>query len=136
MREVVMKPKLIGMVVLLVGVLMLAGSPASYARGDGGEVRKTGSCSKNSDWKIKLKKDDGGKIEVEFEVDQNRNGDTWKVVLKHNGVRFFKDTRVTKAPSGSFTVQKLINNASGDDVVRARARNTRTDELCTGRATI
>ncbi len=35
---------------------------------------------------VKLSKEDG-RIEVEFEVDQNRNGVRWHVVLLRNGVR-------------------------------------------------
>jgi hypothetical protein len=130
------KAKYISVVVLLVGGLLFGGAPTGFARGGGDpEVIRTGNCTGNSDWKVKLKKDDS-KIEVEFEVDQNRNGDTWNVVLRHNGNRFFKDTRVTKAPSGSFTVQRRVNDAAGDDDVTARARNLRTDEVCRGRATI
>jgi hypothetical protein len=127
--------KSVAVAFLLVGGLVLGTAPSSFAGGGGAEVIKNGRCSANSDWKIKLKKDDG-KIEVEFEVDQNRAGDTWKVTLKHNDFRFFQGERVTNAPSGSFTVDKRVNDAAGDDVIVGRARNTRTDEVCRGRATI
>jgi hypothetical protein len=48
-----------------------------------------------------------------FEVDQNRVGETWTVVLKRDGVRFFRGERVTRAPSGSFEVRRVISNQSG-----------------------
>jgi hypothetical protein len=123
--------KLIAMTVVALSLALVAG-PVSAKDGD---VRRSGGCSGNSTWKVKLSKGDAG-IETEFEVDQNKVGDKWNVVLKHNGVRYFKDTRTTKAPSGSFTVHKLVNDTAGDDVITARARNLRTDEVCRGRATI
>ena len=66
---------------------MLATAPAIMAKG-GDAVIKTGNCSMSSDWKLKAKPDNG-RLEVEFEVDQNRNGQAWNVTLKHNGSAFF-----------------------------------------------
>jgi len=100
-----------------------------------GDVERTGSCSHSSDWKLKLSPEDGG-LEVEFEVDQNVVGAKWKVVMKHDGNRFFRDRRTTKAPSGSFEVRRVINNRSGSDRVTAKARNLRTGEFCRGTAKI
>ena len=100
-----------------------------------GDVERTGSCSHSSDWKLKLSPEDGG-LEVEFEVDQNVVGAKWKVVMKHDGNRFFRDRRTTKAPSGSFEVRRVINNKSGSDRVTAKARNLRTGEFCRGTAKI
>ena len=76
----------------LMAIGILAAVPAS-AGGDR-EVIRTGGCSGGTDWKYKAKADDG-RIEVEYEVDQNRNGDRWRVKLFHDGNRFFKGTRVT-----------------------------------------
>ena len=101
----------------------------------GGDVRREGNCSGRSDWKVKLSPEDG-RLEVEFEVDQNVNGDTWRVVMRHNGNRFFRGRRVTRAPSGSFEVRRLVNNSPGTDRVTARARNLSTDEVCRGAASI
>lgn len=100
-----------------------------------GDVERTGSCSRSSDWKLKLSPEDGG-LEVEFEVDQNVVGAKWKVVMKHDGYRFFRDRRTTKAPSGSFDVRRVINNKSGTDRVYAKARNLRSGEVCRGAAKI
>jgi len=108
---------------------------AGSAAGKDPEVIRRGGCSGPSDWKLKLKPEDGG-IEVEFEVDQNRNGRAWRVVLRHNGVRFFNRIRRTRPPSGSFEVRRVVANKAGADTIRARARNRRTGELCRGRATI
>jgi len=96
-----------------------------------GEVIRRGSCSNASNWKLKVSPEDG-RLGVEFEVDQNRNGATWRVKMKDNGDRFFIGQRTTKAPSGSFSVEKLTNNKRGEDRVVAKARNLRTGEKCKG----
>jgi len=117
---------------LLAGIMaigILAAVPAS-AGGDR-EVIRNGNCSGGTDWKYKAKADDG-RIEAEYEVDQNRNGDRWRVKLWHDGNRFFKGTRVTGGRSGSFDIERKVNNHSGVDTFRARARNLRTDEVCGG----
>ena len=90
-----------------------------------------GTCTAKSASKLKLSAENG-RIEVEFEVDQNRNGVPWTVVLTRNGTRVAQLTRVTKAPSGSFEARKLIANAAGADVVKATAH--RAGETCSARA--
>ena len=54
--------------------------------------------------KLKVGLRDGG-FEVEGEVDQNRNGRTWNWTFKNDGVRFANGSSVTRAPSGSFSVE-------------------------------
>jgi hypothetical protein len=64
-----------------------ASVPVALAGDD--DVRRSGGCSGNSTWKLKLSEEDG-KIEVEDEVDQNVTGDTWRVRLFNDGNRFFR----------------------------------------------
>jgi hypothetical protein len=121
----------------IVGAVLLATMLAAVAAGPvlakDGDVIRRGACSGASDWKLKLSEEDG-RIEVEYEVDQNRVGDTWAVRIRHNGDLVFAGRRTTKAPSGSFEVRILQRNRAGDDVFRARAENLRTGEVCGGRA--
>lgn len=120
-------------VAALLSGLFVQGVPAAMAKD--GDVIRRGNCSGASHWKLKLSPEDS-KIEVEFEVDQNRNGHTWLVVMKDNGDRFFKANRTTKAPSGSFSVRALTKDRSGADRVVATAANLRTGEKCKGIATL
>ena len=83
----------------------LALSPAALAK-DG--VLVAGTCSKASTSKLKLGREDAG-TEVEFEVDQNRNGVRWRVVLFRNGARVASRTAVTRAFTGRST--RGIENA-------------------------
>ncbi len=115
------------------GVAMLA--PAADASGGRPEVRANGSCSGATDWKLKAKPDDG-RIEVEFEVDSNVNGQTWAVRIRDNGQLVFSGNRTTHAPSGSFEVERHVANRAGSDAFVARATNTRSGEVCVGRVTL
>ena len=115
----------------LVGGAMIA-VPATAAAKDG-DVIRTGACSSNSDWKLKLSPEDG-KIEVEFEVDQNKVGKEWRVVLKKDGERFFSGVRTTQAPSGSFEVNKVTGNGAGHEVIVGKATNLNSGETCRGEA--
>jgi hypothetical protein len=106
------------------------------ARDRGREVRHAGTCTVRSTSKIKVKEEDGGRLEVEFEVDQNRNGQKWGVVLKRNGSVVARTSALTKAPSGSFSVERLIGDRAGADTVTGVARNTNTGETCTARVVL
>ena len=103
------------------------------ARAGARQVRHAGTCTVRSTSKIKVKEEDGGRLEVELEVDQNRNGQKWGVVLKRNGAVVARTSALTKAPSGSFSVQRLIGDRVGADTVTGVARNAGTGETCTAR---
>jgi len=118
---------------ILAGAMLMAVAPAALA--GSADVIRRGSCSAASDWKLKLSPENG-RIEVEFEVDQNVVGDVWSVRIRQNGERIFAGRRTTKAPSGSFEVRILADDTAGNDAFRAAATNLATGETCVGRATI
>ena len=122
----------LGLAAIAATVVLVAALPAAAG---GQEVIRTGSCSGSADWKLKLKLDDG-KIETEFEVDQNVNGERWRVVLKRDGKRFFRDIRTTHAPSGSFSVERKTQNTAGPNRIKARAVHLDSGQVCVGAATI
>lgn len=99
-----------------------------------GDVIRRGQCTAASTWKLKLSPENG-RIEVEFQVDQNRNNRPWNVRLSDNGTLAWSGSRTTQAPSGAFTVRRLITNRVGADRIVARAVNPRTGEVCRGTAT-
>ena len=119
----------------LVGALTLGAlvvPAATFASGGGSFVRSTGTCTVHSTAKLKAKHD-SGRIEVEFEVDQNRNSRLWNVTLSDNGLRVFTGARRTVAPSGSFSLAVRIPNRAGADAIVARAVNATTGEVGTAR---
>jgi hypothetical protein len=118
----------------LVAVVALTAAMPAAAKSDN-EVIRVGNCSGSADWKLKLDFDDG-RIETQFEVDQNRNGQRWRVVLKRDGNRFFRGIRTTRAPSGSFEVERRVRNGAGRDRIVARAVNLRSGQVCRAAASI
>ena len=107
-------------------------APLGAAAKDG-DVIRTGDCSANTDWKLKLSPENG-RVEVEFEVDQNRDGQAWNVKLKRNGSSFWSGQRTTQPPSGSFDVRRVASGSSGDRF-SGIATNPRTGEVCRASAT-
>jgi hypothetical protein len=104
--------------------------------GGGGDrgTRVAGTCTDGSTAKLKAKHDDG-RIEVEFEVDQNRNGVTWAVRVRRDGVLVIRRNATTHAPSGSFSIEKKIANPAGRDRITARATSP-SGEVCTASLTV
>jgi hypothetical protein len=117
-------------------VVALVGTIPAPAQARAGDVTKKGSCSAASTWKLKLRPEDGGRIQVEYEVDSNKVGQTWRVRIVQNGARIFAGKRVTKAPSGSFTVHVLTDGQKGTDAFKAKAANVSSGETCLGHASI
>jgi hypothetical protein len=122
-----MSRSLIPLTVSLFAVALLA-VPAAFAKGGHPSVTVRGTCTQQSTSKLKVARDDRG-IEVEFQVDQNRNGVPWKVTLRRNGVRVASFMAKTRAPSGSFEIRRLIADRPGADRIAARA--VRSGEACT-----
>jgi len=104
---------------LLIALIGLA-LPAIASGKDNPGVLKTGKCSNGATWKLKAKNDDA-RIEVEFEVDQNVVGRRWNAALRRDGALVFRGARVTRAPSGSFSITRRIANPAGADRITAIA---------------
>ncbi len=98
------------------------------------EKRVSGTCSRSSSATLKAKPDNG-RLETEFEVDQNRNGVRWTVALRRNGRLATSTHATTKAPSGSFSVTRRLLNGAGPDRISARATSP-SGEVCTASLTI
>src|SRR4051794_31112537 len=104
----------------VVAAAALAPTTALAKHGGDGDASARGSCTKSSSAKLKVKPDDG-RLEAEFEVDQNRNGVRWRVTLSRNGKRVAATTATTRAPSGSFEVRRRLANGAGSDPITPRA---------------
>jgi len=115
--------------VALAGVV-LAGL-ATPALANDADVIRRGSCSGQSDWKLKASPENN-RIEVEGEVDSNINGQTWKWRMRHNGQVSARGKATTGGPSGSFDVRRLMVDLSGTDRIGWRAKNPATGEVCRG----
>ena len=107
----------------LVALVVLA--PAAAKDGD---VLVRGTCTGSSSSKLKLS-EENGRIEVEFEVDQNRSGVRWSVVLRRPTAVVARATAVTRGPSGSFELRRVVADLAGSDRITARATRA-SGEVC------
>lgn len=121
--------------ILAAGAAAVAMAIPGIATASDDDIRAGGQCTGGTTSKIKVKPDDG-RLEVEFEVDQNRTGDRWKVKLKDNGDVVFKGSATTRGPSGSFEIERKISNKSGTDSITGTARNTDGGERCAAKVRI
>jgi hypothetical protein len=125
------KSTLIASFAAIPAALALLAAPAA---GNDADVRKGGSCSGSTSAKIKLSPEDG-RIETEFEVDQNRSGVTWKVTLRRNGEVAARAQGTTGGRSGSFEIRRVLADGPGSDSISARAVSP-SGEVCTAQASI
>ena len=120
----------VGMIIPFAAAAMVATAPAASAETLAAQA--SGRCSMGSHWTMKAKPDNG-RMELELEVDSNRNGQRWTVRITDNRSLIFAGTKVTVAPSGSFEVRRLTANKVGIDHFVGVARNPRTHEVCIAR---
>jgi len=123
---------------LTLALAALAAAPsaalAKHGADDAPGKRIAGSCTDGSTAKLKVKPDDG-RLELEWEVDQNRSGVTWSVRVRRDGELVVRRSATTHAPSGSFSVEKRIADPAGSDRIAARATSP-SGEVCTASLTI
>ena len=110
--------RIASLLILATAVPVVALPAAADAKG--AKVTSSKSCIGGGVAKLKASNEDG-RIEIEFEVDVNRNNQRWNVVIKRNGAKVYSVTKRTAAPSGSFESHKLIRNAAGKDRISAVA---------------
>ena len=103
-------------------------------RDDRNEQIVSGRCTAGTTAKLKAKHDDG-RIETELEVDQNRNGVRWTVRLRRDGATVVSTSATTRAPSGSFSVERKIADPAGSNRITARATSP-SGEVCTASLTV
>ena len=107
----------------------------AFALANDRDVFRVGQCSKYASSKIKLSPEDG-KIEVEFQVDPDTDGQTWRVVLRRNGKVNVRTRATTHRPGGFFTVRRRLDNRRGaPDRIVARAESP-NGQFCKAVATL
>jgi hypothetical protein len=121
----------------LTTALVVTGAPLASAHSGGGSgaTARTGSCSGSADWKLKAKHDNG-RIELEWEVDSNRTGQTWRVRVRDNGDRVVATRATTGGASGSFSITRRVANKAGSDSLVARARDLGSGQVCVSRLSV
>lgn len=111
-------------------LLFLAASlfpSASHAKD--GDVITRGRCPGGVKTKLKASPENG-RVEVEYEIDQARTGDRWRVVIKSGGKTILRTVRRVDS-LGNVEVRKLTANLPGTETIRVRGKNLRTGHSCT-----
>ena len=75
--------------------------------------------------KLKIKPENG-RMEVEYELDQNVNGRTWRLALASDGSRVATASRTTQAPSGSLHWRVVTADVAGVGTFTVTARSGST----------
>jgi hypothetical protein len=119
---------------ITLGAALVLGATAMPAAAKDGDVVKRAACSSKTVATLKLSAQ-GRRIETEFEVDANRNGQKWTWSISRNNTKAASGTAVTRRPSGSFEVRRLLTNGAGRDTVKGLAKNRATGEVCRVTAT-
>jgi hypothetical protein len=114
----------------VVAASTLGVTATAYAKNGGDskkkDVRSSVACGKGS-LKLKAKSDDGGRIEVEGEVDRNVVGEKWTLSLTDNGKTVWTGDRTTAGASGSFSFSTTLNaDGSPTDVPTGTPTDTPT----------
>jgi hypothetical protein len=95
----------------VIAAASLGATATAYAKkGDDNrkDVRKSVACG-TGQLKLKAKTESGNRLELEAEVDSNKAGQDWTVVLTNDGKTVWTGKRVTAGPSGSFSVETTID---------------------------
>ncbi len=95
-----------------------------------------GTCTGRSTSKLKANQPRNGRIQVEFEVESHISGQVWTVQMDDNGASFFKGSKTTKAPGGSFEAKASAANQAGTDKITATATNAATGETCSASVSV
>ena len=114
---------------LATAALLAVPAVATSAQAKGGDAVSNSAACATGTIKVKAKVDDGA-LEVEGEVDTNRVGQTWTWRIVRNGTVAAQGSKVTAAPSGSFSVNRRIANPAGQDTIKVRAVRPATGKVC------
>jgi hypothetical protein len=78
---------------------------------------------------------DGGGWEVDGQVDNVAPNQKWRIVLKHDGNRFFKGVRTTDH-EGDVDVERFRSDSAGSDTFRLKAMRLSDGTTCSGSVTV
>ena len=98
--------------------------PTVASADDGGEVRKTGTCTASSRMTIRLRPDDD-RIRVELEIRTRQQGSAWNVILLHERRMAFRG--VVRSRGDTVRLRRSIADWFGRDSIVVRASGPRLE---------
>jgi hypothetical protein len=94
------------------------------------ERENGGRCTASSFWDLNLERE-GGRIEIDLDIDTSTPGQRWKVKVTHDNRTVVNRTRATDR-EGELDLTRWVNDRRGTDRVTFRAVNSSTGETCRG----
>jgi hypothetical protein len=113
--------------VFLGAALVVAMAVPGSARED--EMRREGSCTGPSDWRLEVRHEAANTLRVRFRIDHTPSGAVWEIFLSDDGSRFFAGTR-TSGSDGELRVVKRVGDRSGTDRIKAYGYSRASGEVC------
>jgi hypothetical protein len=95
------------------------------------EMRREGSCSGPSDWRLEVRHEDARTLRVRFRIEHGPAGAVWELFLSDNGTRFFAGTRRADG-NGEVRVRRYPKDLAGTDHIKGYGYNRTTGEVCSG----
>lgn len=110
-------------------VFALTAAAPGNARDD--EMRREGSCSGHSDWRLEVRHEDANTLQVRFRIDHTPDGAVWEIFLSDNGSRFFAGTR-SSGSDGELQARKRTRDRVGTDRIKGYGYSRASGEVCSG----
>lgn len=118
--------------VVLASLLAALVAVAPAAADEDGDVRRTGTCTGRGEASLRLRADDGA-ILVELEIETDRRGSRWAVIILHERRIVFRGP--LRARGDRVRLRRTVRDFYGSDAVVARATGPRA-ETCRVSATL
>ncbi len=112
---------------------MLAGAPTAGADEPAlaRRAHRHGDCEERSTWRLRVRPGDPGVWRLRLVIATGHAGDTWTVILNHNGELIFHGPR-TSDTVGDVVTRRAVENEPGEDRFRFGALNRTSGETCQG----
>jgi len=104
--------------VALVAALAAVAPAAAVVADEGDDVRREGVCTGRSELSLRLRADDG-EIRVELELEAERRGSRWFVIVLHERRTAFRGT--LRARGDSLRLRRTVRDWYGSDTFVGRA---------------
>jgi hypothetical protein len=122
-----------GALLLAATTTALAGSDDGGGGGGNDDVIRALSCSGGSTGKLKLGREDGARVEAEFELEHVSAGRRWRIQLRHGSV-LVTDVVRTSTATGRIELRRLLADRAGADRVSVVAQRLPSGQRCTATA--
>lgn len=97
------------------------------------DVERNGACG--GGWHEFSVDREGNGFEVNLDLDGVKPGSKWKVVLRHDGKRYFNRT-IRADYEGDLDIERYRGNTKGKDTFKFRASRVNGSATCTAKITV